>query len=119
MKKGFTLVELLAVIVIIGIISSITFVVVDKSIKNGKETLYNSQLENIYSGANNYVVDNISEIKDGDCVTISALENGYYIDKDLKNPKTDETFDKSLKVKITLTNSGYKYALDTNSECDN
>lgn len=120
MKKGFTLIELLAVIVIIGVLSSITFVVVDNVIKNGKETLYDSQLQNIYSGTNNYVVDYINSIDTTsgfDCVTLLELENGNYIDKDLKNPKTEQVFNKNLKIKIIETNAGYKYELDENNEC--
>ena len=43
MKKGFTLVELLAVLVILSIISLIAIPAVTKSVKNARENAYNRQ----------------------------------------------------------------------------
>ena len=37
MKKGFTLVELTAVIIILGVLALITYPIIDKSIKNSKQ----------------------------------------------------------------------------------
>ena len=44
MKKGFTLVELLAVITLLGLLSLIVVPVVDKIIKDNKEKLYQTML---------------------------------------------------------------------------
>ena len=119
MKKGFTLVELLAVIVIVGIISSITFVVVDKTIKDNREKLYEVQLDLIYDGAESWVIDNISILKDNTpyCIQLNELQNSGYVEKGIINPKTDSQFSGDLKIKITETLSGYSYTLVENSEC--
>ena len=45
MKKGFTLAELLAVIVILGLLALIAVPVVLNKIKSTKEDLYNNQIE--------------------------------------------------------------------------
>ena len=57
-KKGFTLVELLAVIIIISIIALIVFPVVTKQIKGSKDDLYKVQVENIIKAAKDYILDN-------------------------------------------------------------
>ena len=44
-KKGFTLVELLAVIVVLAIVSSLTVISVNHVIKTGKDSVTNKQIE--------------------------------------------------------------------------
>lgn len=59
-NKGFTLVELLAVIVILGLIALIAVPIVLNNIKKTKEDLYNTQIELIKAGALSYVTDVIA-----------------------------------------------------------
>ncbi len=59
-NKGFTLVELLAVIVILGLIALIAVPIVLNNIKKTKEDLYNTQIELIKAGAVSYVTDAIA-----------------------------------------------------------
>ena len=47
MKKGFTLVELLAVIILLGVIGLIVVPSITKTINNSKEDLYNDQIGKI------------------------------------------------------------------------
>ncbi len=58
MKKGFTLVELLAVIIILGIIALITFPIVDNSIKNSKQAALERTIGSIEEAAHNYSSQN-------------------------------------------------------------
>ena len=58
MKKGFTLIELIGIIVILGVISFIVFPVVSSSIKNGKEKAYNEQVGRIIEAAKKWANDN-------------------------------------------------------------
>lgn len=57
MKKGFTLVELLAVIIILGVIALITFPIVDNSIKNSKQAALEQTIDSILESARNYSVE--------------------------------------------------------------
>ena len=41
MKKGFTLVELLGVVVLLGIIATIVVTIVDRSLKENRKNAYN------------------------------------------------------------------------------
>lgn len=56
-KKGFTLVELIAVVVILALISLIVFPAVNSMIKNSKEKAYNVQIDEIINAAKNYLSD--------------------------------------------------------------
>ncbi|MCM1371219.1 MAG: type II secretion system GspH family protein [Clostridium sp.] len=119
-KNAFTLIELLAVIVIIGILSTIAFIVVDKTIKDNKEKLYNVQLNNIYDATQMWTVDNMDILRDKTtyCISLNILQENNYIDKNIKNPKTDKEFDGNLKIVITDTINGYDYTLDENNICN-
>ena len=55
---GFTLVELLAVIVILGVLALITFPIIDGTIKNSKEKALASTIKSIEDAAYNYSVKN-------------------------------------------------------------
>ena len=58
MKKGFTLVELIAVIVLLSLIALFTLPSVNKTIKDRKEALYNVQIDNIKASAVIYIDKN-------------------------------------------------------------
>ena len=74
-KKGFTLVEILAVIVILGLLALIAIPNVASTIKKQEESMYKSQLELIKEGARGFVASNIFSI-DVDTITAS---NPYII----------------------------------------
>ena len=69
MKKGFTLVELIAVIVLLSLIALFTFPSVNKTIKDRKEALYNVQIDNIKASAVSYI-DKNGLLKDNDKVSL-------------------------------------------------
>ena len=43
-------------------------------------------------------------------VTVGTLKTNNYIDKEIENPKTGETFKNTSTVKVTNTEENYKYA---------
>lgn len=58
MKKGFTLIEVLAVIVILSIISLIVFPEVNKIIKNSKQKSYDTQIKSLIEATESLIQDN-------------------------------------------------------------
>ena len=61
-RKGFTLAELLGVIIIIAILSTVAVLSVNYVVQNGKKGVYQN-LENTLKGAvENYLIDNSSKV---------------------------------------------------------
>ena len=91
MKKGFTLVELLGVIVILGVISLITFPIIDKSIKNGKEKSLEQVIHNIEKAAYEYSIKNellYSTVYNK--IELSTLISSGFLKENIINPVTNE-----------------------------
>lgn len=77
-EKGFTLIEILAVIVIISITTLLIITSVEKRVKEAKTLLTDSQIETIENAAYVYAINYETEIPDlgtkgVDTVTLSAL----------------------------------------------
>ena len=101
-KKGFTLIELMAVITILVILSLIIVPIVDKNVKRSKEDMYKIQIENIRMAGQGYFSDHIfSKPSSGSycSVSIDFLVSQGYISGDVVNPKTGEAFE-NLYVQI-------------------
>lgn len=107
--KGFTLIELVGAIVILGIIGLITIPVIDKSLSSGKDNIYEVQVTQIKKGIKDYYAENLEEVNeiltnDGKyCKTISELQSAGNLELDIKNPKNNEYFDASTKVCIVCS----------------
>ena len=117
-NKGFTLAELLGVMVILSLISVITVPAVTESLNNYKTKLCNSQINEIISAARTWGNENVLLLPDNDGesyeVTLKTLSEYGYIDKKVNNPVTNEDFDLDNTV-VTITKRGkkYKYSMDT------
>ena len=110
-KKGFTLVELLASITILALLALIAIPAISKQIKNGKNNLYNSQIENIKSAAVAWGTDNLFKLPEDDtCITVTLgyLKGLGYIDNSVINPKTNEEFDNDNTF-VSISKSGNSY----------
>lgn len=102
-NKGFTLVELLAIILILSIILTLSVVVSTRIIKNSKEKSYQVTINNIENIANSYINENSNklpyiQIKDGEdmieyqCVSIKNLiDMGYFKNDVLKSKYKEDT----------------------------
>ncbi len=106
MKKGFTLAELLGVIVLLGAILLIVLPVVDKTIKESKEDLYQDQIDGLKLSLQLWV-SNHQKPDVGETVTLSLsqLKEEGLVELDLTNPKTDELFPNDMQLKI-VNNDG-------------
>ena len=94
MKNGFTLIELMGVLLILGIIASVIFVAIESNIKSSRQKTCLAQEKNIIEGAKMYFIDYPSETT----VTIEILKQNGYIDDNLKNPMTNQLYNGNTTV---------------------
>lgn len=109
-KKGFTLVELLAVIVILALLALLTSTAVTKLVKDAKEDLSETQIQLIKSAADTWIADNLNNLpSSGDCGYLTLEDLKYYglLDNTILDPKNSEEISNDLKIKITTTASAY------------
>ena len=87
-NRGFTLIELMSVIIVLSLILSLCVYGVSVVIKNAKENTYTSNINNIEKMAESYLIENDNKLVyayddnrdvEYQCVTVNDLvENGYF-----------------------------------------
>lgn len=100
-EKGLTLIELLAVIVIIGVIAAIAIPLIGGLIKDTKENARTSTANQLVEAAKLYSIAKNNGDVSG-TVTLSDLEAGEYIAKGLTDPKDGKSLN-STTTKVDLT----------------
>lgn len=115
MKKGFTLIEMIAIVVLLGILGLIAVVSIDKILKENQERAYNIQVQNIIDGAKLWANENVFQLPQNDgefvIITLGELKNKGYIKDDITNPITNEQFNNNMQLKITVNNNNYNYEI--------
>ena len=92
-KKGFTLVELLAVIVILALLALLTSTAVTKLVKDAKNDLSETQMTLIKSAADTWIADNINKLpSSGSCGYLTLEDLKYYglLDNTILDHKNSE-----------------------------
>ncbi len=118
-QKGLTLVELLAVIIILSLVALIVTPNIARSVKEYRERLYEVQLNDIKESAKNWLADQIDQGNTDNIpaegkkvtVTVLTLQNGGYVEPDLKDPRTKQTINGTIFVTIEFKNNQYYYAI--------
>ena len=91
--KGFTLTELLVVIVIVGILSSIAVVATTKYIDNAKKEIDNHNEETIVMATKSYLESNPTKkpksIGESLKIDLYTLRKNNYLKEDVKNSKNE------------------------------
>ena len=112
--KGFTLVELLAVIVILGIVISIATPIVINVIDSSSEKLYEEQVQLIENTTEKWVIEHTGEVEREEsfsrCVSIEELQAGGYISSsDVKDPKTGKPMNGCVKITYDVDHKQFIY----------
>lgn len=97
MKNGYTLIELLGVIVIISVLALITVPIIDSSLNKGKQNLSDVQEKQIIKGLKDYYSANLNELSilnDGEtCKKISEIRDAGFLPSEIKDPKSNTDYD--------------------------
>lgn len=115
-KKGFTLIELIATIALLGIIVTISFVSINKVLETGKKNDCIALVQNIKSASKEYASDNrynriftntiSNNTKD---LNVKVLVDEHYLSKPIINPFDNKEIPESdfqnIKIKLTFNNN--------------
>lgn len=97
MKKGFTLVELIATLVILSIIALIVTPNILVSIREYKQQIYDSNIQAISGASKEWASDNIGELPETDSnsilISLEELIYGAYLNEKVKDPINKGYFD--------------------------
>lgn len=125
MKKGFTVIELLATIIVLGIISTIGVVVFDNIVHNMRIKAFETQKESIILSAQKWISDKRGTENYPNTfpyqLTLEELLKEEYIEKNICNQEERLTIDyRNSYVEIKENNKTYEYNLvinNTGVEC--
>lgn len=113
-RNGFTLVELLSVIIVLGLIMAVVVPSVIGTIKESKEKAYQTNVEMVKSAAESYINMSFDSYKENFIspgyvnISIPLLVEDGFLKPDIKNPKNGENLMGSVRVTRTSENK-YSY----------
>lgn len=125
-RKGFTMVELLAVITILGLLAGIGVVSIQRANDKARVNFYNSQRSTLTNGATSYLADHKEAypqyVGQTNSITLKELQRGKYIGEFTDQSKDPGSCNKdNTKVVVLRTDiNKFKYysVLNCNSMVD-
>ena len=113
MKKAFTLIELLATIIILSIIVLITYPIVNGAIIKSKEKSLDRTIETIEKAALNYsVVNDLGYSQEKSSISLETLKNSGFLEGDLINPVTNYELSGCVIFYWNLSTNQYVFEYD-------
>lgn len=126
LRRGFTLAELLGVIVVLGLLAMIAIPAVTDSLNKYKKNLCDTQVSYMIESARNWGADHLLQLpEEGETltVTISELIKQGYMEGDrdainaedqlkVRNPNTKEYFTPDPVITISKNGKKYVYTMD-------
>lgn len=110
-NKGFTLVELLAVLIILAILFVISVPLMTEILDQSKNTLYKKQIDTILDGTYDYSLKHINYLPKNNntsYITLGELKYEGIVDYNLTDPNTNKRFSDELVISINKVGTGYK-----------
>jgi len=110
-KKGFTVVEVLAVFIILGVLFSLVFPTVNNILRKSNSTVSNVQIDKILDAAYDYTLKNIKFLPDKDetvFLTLNELKKEGLIESDIKDVSINEEYPNDLVISIKNVGNNYK-----------
>ena len=123
-KKGFTLIEVIGVIVVMSIIILMVVPNISDSLTSSRNKAFDVQIEEIKSATKSWSILNSNNLPadqdDEIIINLLQLKLAGLLDKDFTNPITGELFPDDMQVKITKKGLSYIYTVltDTGSSSD-
>ena len=115
-NKGFTLVELLAVLVIMIAIASIAIPTINSSLEWSKNNQNEKRKKILESAAELYVSEHKNSF-DGTCIKIGTLVSEGYIDEEASKDADGKAFNGAIRV--NLENGEYSYTPSKDIDVNN
>lgn len=113
MNKGFTLVEVLAVLIIMGVLLLITIPTIDSLLLKQRKKIYQNQLVEVKDALKLWGDVNADrlpvDINNPTSVTLKDLKLAGLIKDDYSNPITEKCYANTNTFTITLVNQMYVY----------
>lgn len=108
-SRGFTLVELLTVIILLGVLSAVIIPKINDSLTSSRNRAYQVQVESIKKGVNDFLIDNDGLVFDDGTLslTLGVVKQGGYLPVDIKNPLTKKSFSNGSVINVVKTNGVY------------
>jgi len=118
-KKGFTIVEIIAVVIVLGLIALLAFPPMLNMIKNSENELSNAAKTLIYTASSQYTSKYVNDFpkKEGNiyCITIEELIKEEFLTNSIQDENLGD-FGLQTKIKITVNNDlKFDYIID--NEC--
>ena len=121
-KNGYTLVEVLAVIIILGLLTAVIIPTVDAILESNKEKTYQLQIDMMLDALEDWGASNVFSLptENGESLskTVGELKSEGFLEKELLNPKNNKCVSNEMELTITKKNNKYVYTIKDNKIVD-
>lgn len=122
-KKGFTLIEILSVVVLLGAIALIAIPTIKNLINDSKQKLYDEQINLIEDGLKNWGSANVLLLPESNetiKLSLGQLKQAGFADIKITNPKNNKCFSNDSVLSIKRYNNSYIYDVENivDTDCD-
>ena len=112
MKDGFTLIEILAIIILLSVLALVTYPIINGVINDSRKDLYDKQIDELERHTRTWISENVEslELVDGYSrnVTFEELKNsGYIQESSVINPKTNEPLSGCMTINYSDEITGF------------